>query len=181
MTGVLTVSKTQQELPCKRFDVGVLLDEFTTCAMRTFHKETNPKVVVDVRSKVLHAYFSVTVHEARPFIPSAPEVSLSTFRLKIPFLQLARVWELPESDSGEVSLIIILDSPPIYHRQSTDILSTFSTLTSWRDTDLWQRQTCIAHNTGAQVQAKTNLRRSGQIVDLGMLSSVDSMVWLLVC
>ncbi|OOQ81566.1 putative RNA-directed RNA polymerase (Sad-1) [Penicillium brasilianum] len=156
-----------QELPCKRFDVGVLLDEFTTCAMRTFQKEASPKVVVDVRSKVLHAYFSVTVHEARPFIPSVPEVSPSTFRLKIPFLQLTRVWETHEPDSDEVSLIIILDSPPIYHRQSTDILSTSSTHTSWRDTDLWQRQTCIAHKTGVQDLVKTNLRRSGQIVDLG--------------
>lgn len=149
--------------------------------MRTFQKEASPQVVVDVRSKVLHAYFSVTVHEARPFIPSAPEVSPSTFRLKIPFLQLTRVWETHEPGSGEVSLIIILDSPPIYHRQSTDILSTFSTHTSWRDTDLWQRQTCIAHKTGAQDLVKTNLRRSGQIVDLGMLSSVNSASWLLVC
>lgn len=149
--------------------------------MRTFHQEANLNVVVDVRSKVLHAYFNVTVHEARPFVPGAPEVSPSRFRLKIPFLQLARVWETYESDSDEVSLIVILDSPPIYHRQSSNILDTFSTHSSWRDTDLWQRQTCIAHNLGAQDQAKTNLRRSGQIVDLGMFSSADSVIWLLGC
>lgn len=144
------------------------MDESTTCAMRTFHQEAKSKMAVDVRSKSLFAYFSVAVHEHRPFLPGAPEVSPSTFRLKIPFLQLARVWEFDEPDSHEKSLIIILDSPPIYHRQSTDILASFNAQSTWRDTDLWLRQTAIAHNLGAQDRAKTSLRRAGQIVDLGM-------------
>jgi RNA-dependent RNA polymerase len=170
--------KTQQELPCKRFDIGVLLDESTTCAMRTFHRDAEPKMAVDVRSKALFAYFSVTVHEARPFTPGSPEISPSTFRLKIPFLQLVRVWEAHKPDSHELSFTIILDSPPVYHRQSTDILATFGTQSSWRETDLWMRQTSIAHNLGgAQDQARVSLRKSGQIVDLGRSDYTILLIW----
>jgi hypothetical protein len=176
--GVLTGFKTQQELPCKRFDVGVLLDESTACAMRTFHRDAAPKMAVDVRSKALLAYFSATVHEARPFTLGSPEISPSTFRLKIPFPQLVRVWETYHANSHEVSLTIILDSPPVYHRQSTDIQATFSTESSWRETDLWMRQTSIAHNLGSQDQARVSLRKSGQIVDLGMFDPTDFLIWV---
>ncbi|KAF3390587.1 RNA-dependent RNA polymerase 1 [Penicillium rolfsii] len=156
-----------QELPCKRFDIGVLLEESTICAMRTFQRDTKPKMAVDVRAKALLAYFSVTVHEARPFTPGSSAVSPSTFRLKIPFFQLVRVWEIRQPNSNEVSLTIFLDSPPMYHRQSTDVRATFINDSSWRETDLWMRQTSIAHNLGAQDQARVCLRRPGQIVDLG--------------
>jgi RNA-dependent RNA polymerase len=152
------------------------MDESTTCAMRIFQQEPKPMIAVDVRSKALFAYFGVTIHETRPFTPGGPEANPSTFRVKIPFLQLAQLWEVHDPESHEMSLIVILDSPPVYHRQSTDILATFNTQSSWRDTDLWLRQTCIAHNLGAQDQAKISLRRSGQIVDLGMLHLQDYVI-----
>ena len=159
-------------LPCKRFDIGVLMDESTTCAMRTFQPDANPKMAVDVRSKSLYGYFSVTIHEPRPFRPAVSEVSPSTFRLKIPFLQLGRVWEIDGPNSYEKSIIIILDSPPICHRLSADIQGSFTSSSTWRDTDRWLRQTAIVHNLGSQDQARTNLRRTGQIVDLGMSYSM---------
>ncbi|KAJ5153257.1 uncharacterized protein N7482_009735 [Penicillium canariense] len=159
--------RESQELPCKRCDIGVLVDGSTTCAMRTFSDEAKPRMVVDVRAKALFAHFNVVLHHSRPVAAGVPEMSASTYRLKIPFLQLARVWEAYEEDSHEVSLVIILDSPPLYHRQSTDILTTFSTQTTWRDSDAWLRQTSIAHSLGHQVKAPTSLRRVGQIIDLG--------------
>lgn len=112
-------------------------------------------IAVDVRSKALFAYFGVTIHETRPFTPGGPEVNPSTFRVKIPFLQLAQLWEVHDPESHEMSLIVILDSPPVYHRQSTGILATFNTQSSWRDTDLWLRQTCIAHNLGLRTRPKS--------------------------
>lgn len=144
--------------------------------MRTFHRDAEPKMAVDVRSKALLACFSVTVHEVRPFTPGSPDISPSAFRLKIPFLQLVRVWEVHQPNSHEFSLTIILDSPPLYHRQSTDILATFGAQSSWRETDLWMRQTSIAHSLGAQDQARVSLRKSGQIIDLGKFDPTDSPV-----
>lgn len=146
--------------------------------MRTFHRDAAPKMAVNVRSKALFAYFSVTVHEPRPFTPGSPEIGPSIFRLKIPFFQLVRVWEVHQPKSHEVSLTIILDSPPVYHRRSKDVPATFSTESTWRETDLWMRQTSIAHNLGSQDQARVSLRKSGQIVDLGMFDPLDFLIWV---
>lgn len=69
--------------------------------------------------------------------------------------------------SKEISFLIILDSPPVYHRQLENFKLTFQSDTSWREADTWYRQTSIAHNPGFQKSLATNLNRPEQIIDIG--------------
>lgn len=130
--------------------------------------DANPHMAVDVRSKAVFAYFNAIIREPSGVLGAAPRSTQPAFRLKISFLQLARIWEINHADSQEISLVIFLDTPPTCHRQSSNVMASFNNPSSWREADLWQRQTSIAHVVGENLTT-VNLRRSGQIVDLGML------------
>lgn len=93
----------------------------------------------------------------------------TSYRVKILFSQLNKVWESQDSSLGNLSFLIILDYPAIYHRKLLDPTSTFTGDCSWRETDTWLRQTRIIHDVRRGVDIATNLRKSGHLIDLGKL------------
>ena len=93
----------------------------------------------------------------------------ASYRVKILFSQLNKMWESQDSSLGNLSFLIILDYPAIYHRKLLDPTSTFTGDYSWRETDTWLRQTRIIHDVRRGVDIATNLRKSGHLIDLGEL------------
>lgn len=148
-----------------RFDVGVRLGESAIHTLKTLND--SPSFVVNVKERAVYLYFQEDIRLSTNAEVKDP---LSSFRLKLPFYQLTRVWEMHDEASQELSFLIILDSPVVCHRKMQNIKGTFQGESSWRESDTWHRQTAIVHNPWLQLALTTNLRRSGQIVDIGWLS-----------
>lgn len=159
-------NRGMKELASSSLNIGVRLSENSLYWMRGFEDPANPRLMVDVRRRALFVFFKVFVHNNQRAPSSSPEVEYD-FRLKIDFLQLTRIFEQHDSTSKPVSLLTILDNPPIYHRRLGDVKSTFTDEMSWREADTWYRQTSVVHNPWLQNDIATNIRRSGQIIDIG--------------
>lgn len=150
-----------------KLDFGVLVGESTTYPMRTFDAYAGVVLTVNLRMRAFLVHFKMRmfkpIHD-----PSEPE--FGKFRVKIPFHQLGRIWESTDTSTKNLSFLIILDTPAVYHRQVKDVNDTFAgSETIWREGDTWQRQTSMAHRQ-VTTNAPISLRRSGQIVDLGETS-----------
>lgn len=92
------------------------------------------------------------------------------YRVMIPFLQLSRIWQKTNPDTSELSFVTMLESPPIFHRQVSDIELTVRQAQSWRETDSWYRQTSVVERPWKLNRLKTNLYQRGQIIDIGKSS-----------
>ena len=95
--------------------------------------------------------------------------------MKIPFGQLNDVWEVhnnpgPHSPKPELSFIIILDHPGIYHRKLSDITATFTESLTWKEADTWIRQTRMNYEASQEMDTPTNLQIAGDIMDIGELT-----------
>jgi RNA-dependent RNA polymerase len=123
--------------------------------------------MINLRERALFVYFQSTV---RLSSNERVKVTQPFFRLRVPLFRLTRIWKMQNEASKEVSFLIVLDSPPVYHRQLENFKLTFQSDTSWRETDTWYRQTSIAHNTGFQKYVATNLNRPEQIINIGELN-----------
>lgn len=157
-----------QELHVVRLDIGVLIAETTPSWMRTFGEAQGLRLVVNLRRRELQIFFKVSIRNTRPGIERTITVDEDhDFRIKLTFLQLSTIHELCDPDSQQIAFLTILNSPPIYHRQLKDFRPTFTGATSWKETDTWYRQTAVVHNPYGQTAGPTNLRRSGQLIDIG--------------
>ncbi|CAG8291982.1 unnamed protein product [Penicillium olsonii] len=156
----------ETELRATQVDIGVLLSETTTHFMQSFTAAARPRFVVDVRLKCIFIYFKVGLRGSGPG-PTKGDLTQHDYRLKITFLQLSEVFERFDKISQQASLLIVLDSSVICHRKVKDLQMTFTEPRIWREEDSWYRQTTVAHNPIFLRNAATNLKRPGQIIDLG--------------
>lgn len=156
-----------KELQPSKFDVGIQVGESTIRPMASFKSPLS--FMINLRERALFLYFQSTVKSASKKAGKEDKETQSFFRLKVPLFRLTRIWKLENEDSKEVSFLIILDSPPVYHRQLENFKATFQSDTSWRETDTWYRQTSIAHETGVEKYMATNLSRPEQIINIGEL------------
>ncbi|KAJ6114819.1 hypothetical protein N7486_000597, partial [Penicillium sp. IBT 16267x] len=155
---------TEIELNLTKLDIGVCPDETTFFPMRTFENSDSLKAVVDVRNRALYILFELTIRQSKmnsPHIAAPP----SLFRIRVKFIELSKIWETRNDDTSEQSYVIVLDAPPIFHRQSST--PAFNSEVIWRASDTWYRQTSVVHNPLSQANITTNLRKSGQIIDTG--------------
>ncbi|KAJ5819868.1 hypothetical protein N7474_005459 [Penicillium riverlandense] len=156
------------ELHVVRLDIGVLVGETTPSWMRTFGEAQGLRLLVNLRRRDLQIFFKVSIRNSRPGIERTAIVDEHhDYRIKLAFLQLSTVHELCDPDSQQIAFLITLNSPPIYHRQLKDFRSTFTGATTWKEADTWYRQTAVVHNPYGQSAVPTNLRRSGQVIDIG--------------
>jgi RNA-dependent RNA polymerase len=81
------------------------------------------------------------------------------------FFELSKIWETKNNGTSEHCYVIVLDAPPIFHRQTST--TAFNSEIAWRASDTWYRQTSVVHNPLSQANISTNLRKSGQIIDTG--------------
>ncbi|KAJ6117399.1 hypothetical protein N7512_007124, partial [Penicillium capsulatum] len=154
-------------LKAMRLDFGVLVGKSTTYPMRGFDTQANVVLTIQVRNRALMINYEMPIRDRMPR-GGVPEPEMTKFRFKIPFHQLGRLWETTDPSTHNRSLLIILDSPAVHHRQAKDVDTTFSASeTSWREGDTWYRQTSMTHGHGGGPMAPVCLRRSGQIVDFG--------------
>lgn len=155
-----------KELQPSKFDVGVQLGESTIRPMASF--ESPLSFMINLRERALFLYFQSTVKSSSNEGGQPGKETKPFFRLKVPLFRLTRIWKL-QNEASKVSFLIILDSPPVYHRQLEDFKLTFQSDTTWRETDTWYRQTTIAHETGFEKYMATNLSRPEQIINIGEL------------
>lgn len=136
--------------------------------MQTFAANAHPRFVVDVKKKCIFIYFKVALRGSISGPePAFGELTQHDYRLKITFLQLSEVFEQFDKISQQASLLIVLDSSVICHRKVKNIQMTFTEPRSWREEDTWYRQTAVAHNPIFLKSVTTNLKRHGQVIDLG--------------
>ncbi|CAG8234887.1 unnamed protein product [Penicillium salamii] len=158
----------ENELRSTQVDIGVLLNESKVHSMQTFAANAHPRFVVDVKKKCIFIYFKVALRGSISGPePAFGELTQHDYRLKITFLQLSEVFEQFDKISQQASLLIVLDSSVICHRKVKNIQMTFTEPRSWREEDTWYRQTAVAHNPIFLKSVTTNLKRHGQVIDLG--------------
>lgn len=153
-----------QELNTTQVDIGVLLNESTLHFMQSFPTTSHPRFVVNVKLKCLFLYFKVAIRGS-----DKSDLTQHDYRVKITFLQLSDVFEKIDeaSKQKQTSLFIILDSAVICHRKVGNVQITFTEPRSWREEDAWYRQTSVTHNPTFVNNITTNLKKSGQVIDLG--------------
>lgn len=153
-----------KELQPSKFDVGIQLGESAIRPMASFGSPLS--FMINLRERAIFLHFQSTVRRPSNY---GDKVTQPFFRLRIPLFRLNRIWKTQNEASKEVSFLIILDSPPVYHRQLENFKLTFQSDTSWRDSDTWYRQTSIAHDLEVQRRLATNLNRPEQIINIGEL------------
>ncbi|KAL4892921.1 RNA dependent RNA polymerase-domain-containing protein [Aspergillus ambiguus] len=156
------------KMPISGTDIGVLYDETTMLHMRTVNLSTQTPLVLDLKARALWIYFDLQLYY--PVNPRNKEQSVldtQHYRLKIPLVQLTRIFQTEDSESGETAHFIFLDSPPIYHRRLKNVNSTFMEDTNWRESDTWFRQTHIIHNPHKATSLPVGLKKTKPVVDIG--------------
>jgi RNA-dependent RNA polymerase len=157
-----------QELNTIQVDIGVLLNESAVHFMQSFPATSHPRFVVNVKLKCLFLYFKVGIRGSEK-----PDLTQHDYRLKITFLQLSDIFENTD-ELKQTSLFIILDSAVICHRMVNNVPISITEPRSWREEDTWYRQTSVAHNPSFLNNVTTNLKKSGQVIDLGEYPIHDS-------
>ena len=147
-----------------RLDIGVMLGRTTAAWMRSFSEAQGLKLLMNLRKRELQIFFNISVRNTRQVL-AVDEIH--HFRIKLAFLQMSTIHELCNPDSQQVAFLTILSNPPIYHRQLKNFQSTFTGATSWKVEDTWYRQTAVVPTPYNQTPLPTNLRRSGQLIDIG--------------
>lgn len=155
-------------LPIKTLDIGVLVDETTYLPMRTVGTGNTEKtsLVIDLKLRVLDVYFQLPIFNPRNKFANPADI-LHQYRVRIPFPQLTQVFQSRDGESGCVSHLTCLDSPPLYHRRVKNIPSTFIDDNNWKDADAWFRQTYIVHNPQGMTSLPVSLRKMKQVIDIG--------------
>lgn len=121
---------------------------------------------IDLARREINFFFQFTKYDSRPVSIRAPP-AVQDYRIRVPFVQLSRIFRIPSA--GDVSFVISLDSPPLYHRKPQDLKSTFAgSETSWRASDSWFRQTDIAHSPQDLLHAAISLRKPHALINIGL-------------
>lgn len=145
--------------------------------MRVFQDSYVLKAIIDVQDRWLHIFFDCKIQQSAlrqsHTADALDGLEPSVFRLKIPFVELSQIWGSFENESTEYSLMTILSSPPILHRQIADFNTSFTAPKTWRESDTWFRQVTVSHHPLRQASISTSLHRPGQIIDIGMLDSTQ--------
>ncbi|KAJ5299684.1 hypothetical protein N7476_011241 [Penicillium atrosanguineum] len=159
------------ELRASQLAVGILQEASTIKLLKGFARLV--RLQINVQERALYICFNEELPALNASKIEAPLLNPQiSFRLKIPFGQLNDVWEIHNHPSShglksELSFIIILDHPGIYHRKLSDITPTFTESLTWKEADTWIRQTRISYGALREVDFPTNLQISGDIMDIG--------------
>ncbi|KAL4942211.1 hypothetical protein BDV06DRAFT_235547 [Aspergillus oleicola] len=150
-------------IPIASLDIGVLVDETTMMPMRTVGSTTNGNayLALNLKYKDLLVYFDVPAPSVGSRLPP------QEYRLKVPFSQLDKFYQVKDPSNCTISHFTFLSSPPMYHRRIKDIDTTFIEETSWRESDTWFRQTNIVYKPQRLANLPVSLRRQNPIIDIG--------------
>lgn len=154
--------------------MGIQQDVSTINLLKGFARLV--RLRINVQERALYICFNEELPALNSSKIDAPLINPQiSFRLKIPFGQLNDVWEV-HNNLGlhglkpELSFIIILDHPGIYHRKLSDIIATFTESLTWKEADTWIRQTGLNGDASREIHTPTNLQTAGDIMDIGELN-----------
>ncbi|EAW09273.1 putative RNA-directed RNA polymerase (Sad-1) [Aspergillus clavatus NRRL 1] len=155
-------------IPIASMDIGVQIDGTTMLPMRTVGGGMDEHVhaVLDLKRRDMFIFFQLPIFNARRRLAPTNE-SYNQYRLRLPFVQLAKLHQMQDAQSGMISHLTFLDSPAIYHRRIQETRATFTDDISWRDSDSWYRQTSVVHNPGELSVLPVSLKRLKPVVDIG--------------
>ncbi|EAU30874.1 conserved hypothetical protein [Aspergillus terreus NIH2624] len=154
----------ESKMPISSMEIGVLCGETTMLPMRSVNFSNPRPLILDLRGRALWIYFDLAISHVRK---ERLEVVKQEYRLKIPLVQLTRIFQTQDSKSGDIVHFIFLDSPPIYQRRIKNVENTFIDDLNWRESDTWFRQTHIVHNPHEHASLPIGLKKIKPVVDIG--------------
>lgn len=136
--------------------------------MRTVGNETNEQafLVIDLKRRDFFVHFQLPIFNNKQKSASTGE-TYNHYRLRIPFVQLVKMYQMQDPNSSKVSHLTFLDSPAIYHRRIQETWVTFTDDLSWRESDTWYRQTSVVYNPDELSTLPVSLKRSKPVIDIG--------------
>ncbi|WEW57495.1 RNA-dependent RNA polymerase [Emydomyces testavorans] len=141
-----------KSIPVGQLDFGTLTEKNAMLSLRAIDSSRMGQThfTADFSRREISVSFQLSVNDRASLVYS--------YRFRIPFIHLARILQV--KDLEDSSFVIVLDSPPIYHRRLNDLTVTFSdTENIWRASDTWFRQTDIPYSQIEVAQAPLSLRR----------------------
>lgn len=120
------------------------------------------RFTADFSRREIAVYFQLSI-DSRPS-PRGPLIY--SYRFRVPFVHLSRIIQARDPDIS--SFVIVLDSPPIYHRRLNDLTVTFSDSEKiWKSSDSWFRQTDIPYSHNEAAKASMSLRKANSLINIG--------------
>ncbi|RAL10611.1 RNA dependent RNA polymerase [Aspergillus homomorphus CBS 101889] len=156
------------KVPLASLDIGVMIDEHILLPMRTIEDPPGGGfcIILDMRLRAMFVQFQIQIFDSTNKRPSVRD-TYKSYRIRIPFVQLSGMSQMQNPGTQSISLLAVLDSPPIYQRRIDDIKSTFLEENHWRDADTWYRQTQIVHEPRRLSGLPISLKRQHSVIDLG--------------
>ncbi|PGH26670.1 hypothetical protein AJ80_01616 [Polytolypa hystricis UAMH7299] len=147
-------------------DFGTMVEEKTFLPLRTINAETQGALnyAVDLKRREVNVYFNV-LKPAKPRPDQKPGGIQHALRLRIPFVEMTTVYQV--KDGENVTFLIPLANPPVYHRKLNNLESTFSdTDNVWKEIDAWYRQIDIARVQEEMDRLSANLRKTNSLINI---------------
>lgn len=163
----MRVADWQQELSTAcALDFGFMLAKDKMMVMHSTDKGHTPiKLLLDLLRRRVDIVFGLLKLKSS----TVPEV----FKITIPLHMLSSLWKKSTS-SGELQVIIHLESPAEVFRKTKDIDSCHNDGRDWHERSTWFRQTDIVHDIGALRTAPIMLRKQGPIINIGQSTVASS-------
>ncbi|KAI0183636.1 RNA dependent RNA polymerase [Xylaria flabelliformis] len=151
----------------ERLQFGLLSrpDEFMS--MRTIRKTAQDDItfLADIKSRKLEITFSCIIEDPCQIGPKVNHPPVSMYKAQIFFSHLTKLVVL-ESES-EFSVLIPLQSPPIYFKKGEKERSHSEEKCSWTEFDTWNRAVDIVYDTTRLRNDKITVQRENHFVDIG--------------
>ncbi|QDS67978.1 hypothetical protein FKW77_009170 [Venturia effusa] len=152
-------------LPLKELQFGFMHSENAMMVMRsvTPPPETRAELRLDLDRRELDIRFPLKV----PSGPGLENAEIAMFRFQVPLPKLSVIHE-EQTDSGQKAMILPLDSPPEFYRQTKEIKETHNPKSSrWWERLSWYRQTDIVEDLVQLDTSPVTLHKKDAIVDIG--------------
>ncbi|KAI0468845.1 RNA dependent RNA polymerase-domain-containing protein [Xylaria cf. heliscus] len=143
-------------------------------AMRTVNNtlQRDFTFLTDLKYRKLEITFSCIIEDPRRSNPKLNHPSpigkdyVSVYRARIFFGHITNLVVLDDSESV-FSVLIPLQSPPMYFKKGENERSHSEERTSWAEFDTWNRAADVVYNTAWLKNDKVTLRRENRFVDIG--------------
>lgn len=154
----------------KRVDFGVMKSEDLMLGLHTVHStpSANVQVSVNTHQKRLEVEFSVPSSLMRNGRKAHQRPVQLRYKMYINFTQVTSVVQMQDQNTGEVSLVLSAEAPPLVYRKTDKPLDSHEKGSlRWQEKMLWYRQTEIEQDIDVAKKAKKQLQRDTPIIDIG--------------
>ncbi|KAI1738113.1 RNA dependent RNA polymerase-domain-containing protein [Xylaria scruposa] len=152
----------------EKLQFGLLSRPNEFMSMRTVKntvRDNDITFLADIKSRKLEITFSCIIEDLCRIGPKVKNPRVSTYKARIFFSHLTNLVVL-EGES-EFSVLIPLQSPPIYFKKGDRERSHSEGKSSWSESDTWNRVVDIVYDTSRLRHDKITLRREDHFVDIG--------------